>query len=166
MMWINPVEIKSSSSSRKYTVSELSVDGVPTGTYGCSCPGWKSYGKCKHLAEMGLPSARDYNRPAPKGEGTSDNSAYSHYDPAREGYGSSSQWRGLVDSLKGEEKMVATDTQWDEIFRLVEERSLTPRDIKILDNWITENSTSYTPTGIIDWLNRMPLRKEEDVSRN
>jgi hypothetical protein len=57
-MWINQTEIKSSSGPRTYTISELVVNGAPTGTWGCSCPGWKSHGHCKHLDSRNLPSAR------------------------------------------------------------------------------------------------------------
>jgi len=46
--WQHRFEIKSSSSSRLYTVAQRKSDGV----WGCSCPGWKSHRKCKHLSSM------------------------------------------------------------------------------------------------------------------
>lgn len=46
--WQHRFEIKSSSSSRIYTVAQRKSDG----TWGCSCPGWKSHRKCKHLTAM------------------------------------------------------------------------------------------------------------------
>jgi hypothetical protein len=101
MSWANQTEIKSASSSRLYIVSELVTDGMPTGTWGCSCPGWKSYGRCKHLATMGLRSAREQTRPAPKGLGSGNNhafsdDAYSHYD-IRSGFGSPDEWIAMAE---------------------------------------------------------------------
>jgi hypothetical protein len=95
--WINQTEIKSASSSRIYIVSEKVSNGMPTGTWGCSCPGWKSHGKCKHLAAMGLRSAREphasiaaYPRAPAKRNSFSD-SAYNHYDTSN-GFGSAYEW--------------------------------------------------------------------------
>ena len=50
--WINRFEIHSSSSNRVYVVAQNNNNRF----WGCSCPGWKSHRKCKHLESMGLPS--------------------------------------------------------------------------------------------------------------
>lgn len=97
--WTNQTEIKSESSSRIYIVSEKVSGGVPTGTWGCSCPGWKSNGRCKHLASMGLRSARAPRNPLtgripdrrPASRNSFSDDAYSHYDTSR-GYGSPEEW--------------------------------------------------------------------------
>jgi hypothetical protein len=90
--WANRIEVKSSSSSRVYIVAQR----VSTGLWECSCPGWKSRRKCKHLKAMNLDTVAPIT-PASKGWGTGDNftftdGAYDHYDPWREGFGSESQW--------------------------------------------------------------------------
>jgi|HubBroStandDraft_4_1064222.scaffolds.fasta_scaffold249618_3 hypothetical protein len=46
--WINRIEIRSESSDRLYTVAQRRSDG----SWGCSCPGWKSHRHCKHLRWM------------------------------------------------------------------------------------------------------------------
>lgn len=51
--WQNRIQIRSESSSRLYTVAQRKSDG----SWGCSCPGWKSHRNCKHLSTM-LPSLR------------------------------------------------------------------------------------------------------------
>lgn len=51
--WTNRFEIRSSSSSRLYTVAQRKSDG----TWGCSCPGWKTRRSCKHLTSM-MPALR------------------------------------------------------------------------------------------------------------
>lgn len=106
--WTNQTEIKSESSSRIYIVSEKVNDGIPTDTWGCSCPGWKSHGKCKHLAVMGLRSAREPNlsnlsvtphrgvNPTKRGRDSFSDDAYSHYD-IRNGFGSPDEWIRLAE---------------------------------------------------------------------
>jgi hypothetical protein len=52
--WKNRIQIRSESSDRLYTVAQRKSDG----SWGCSCPGWKSSGGnrprgCKHLTTMG-----------------------------------------------------------------------------------------------------------------
>jgi hypothetical protein len=167
VMWINPVTIKSETSSREYTVSELEINGYPTKTYGCSCPGWKAYGHCKHLDSMGLPSSRDRTMPALKGYGKSDNStfqdsAYSHYDPYKEGTGTSSEWRKLAERVKGGNVRVApSNTEWAEIFRLVDERNLSENDIEYLDGWLMDGDKfKNLPGVIIAWLHALPMREK------
>jgi len=51
-LWKNRFEIHSSSSDRVYIVSQ----NIDKGHMGCSCPGWKSRRKCKHLSSLGLPN--------------------------------------------------------------------------------------------------------------
>ena len=46
--WINRFQIKSSSSSRLYVIAQRRSDNV----WGCSCPGWINYRKCKHLTDV------------------------------------------------------------------------------------------------------------------
>jgi hypothetical protein len=95
--WGTRLEVKSATSDRLYIVSEKLDHGRPTGTWGCSCPGWKGYrGECKHLKSMGLKSCEPRRTPRPKGEGTGDNfgftdAAYTHYD-IRDGFGSAEEW--------------------------------------------------------------------------
>lgn len=50
-VWTNRFEIKSESSDRLYIVSQH-ADGRH---WGCSCPGWITGRKCKHLTALGLP---------------------------------------------------------------------------------------------------------------
>lgn len=98
--WTNQTEIHSESSSRVYVVAEKVDNGIPTGTWGCSCPGWKGHGgQCKHLASMGLRSCRERTAAvsrgrtlAKRGHDSFSDDAYSHYDVSREGFGSPSDW--------------------------------------------------------------------------
>jgi hypothetical protein len=46
--WTNRFQIKSSSSSRFYIIAQRRSDKV----WGCSCPGWINYRKCKHLTDV------------------------------------------------------------------------------------------------------------------
>lgn len=49
--WENRFEIKSETSNRIYIIAQSK-----TGRYwGCSCPAWKIYKKCKHLNNLQLP---------------------------------------------------------------------------------------------------------------
>lgn len=50
--WENRFEIRSEKSDRIYIVAQNKAKRY----WACSCPGWKSYRKCKHLASMQLPS--------------------------------------------------------------------------------------------------------------
>lgn len=112
--WGTRIEVKSASSSKIYIVSEKLDHGRPTGTYGCSCPGWKSYGgQCKHLRSMGYMSCRPRREPRPKGHGVSDNrafsdAAYAHYN-IRDGYGSADEWiRQAEEHARGRGKYRST----------------------------------------------------------
>jgi hypothetical protein len=49
--WTNRFSIKSSSSNRIYIVAQHKK----LRHWGCSCPGWRSHRRCKHLEAMGLP---------------------------------------------------------------------------------------------------------------
>lgn len=102
--WGTRIEIKSESSSRVYVVAEKLDQGRPTGTYGCSCPGWKSRRNCKHLAGMRLASCAAPITPAARGLGAGDgrsftDAAYKHYDVSREGFGGPEEWFRLAEEM-------------------------------------------------------------------
>lgn len=46
--WTNRFEIKSETSNRLYTIAK----NKKTGIWGCSCPGWITRRKCKHLTSI------------------------------------------------------------------------------------------------------------------
>jgi hypothetical protein len=46
--WFNRFQVKSASSSRLYVIAQRRSDNV----WGCSCPGWINYRKCKHLTDV------------------------------------------------------------------------------------------------------------------
>jgi hypothetical protein len=46
--WHNRFEIASKTSSRKYVIAQRDTDN----TWGCSCPGWRHYRRCKHLTDV------------------------------------------------------------------------------------------------------------------
>ena len=46
--WFNRFQIKSATSSRQYVIAQRRSDNV----WGCSCPGWINYRKCKHLTDV------------------------------------------------------------------------------------------------------------------
>lgn len=50
-IWINKIEIASETSNRIYTVSQHRVKRH----WACSCPGYRTHRKCKHLESLGLP---------------------------------------------------------------------------------------------------------------
>ena len=47
-VWTNRFQVKSSSSSRLYVIAQRRTDKI----WGCSCPGWINYRKCKHLTDV------------------------------------------------------------------------------------------------------------------
>jgi hypothetical protein len=49
--WQHRFEVRSASSGNIYIVSQ----NVEKKFWGCSCPGWISHRKCKHLDALGLP---------------------------------------------------------------------------------------------------------------
>lgn len=46
--WFNRFQVASASSSRLYVIAQRTTDK----TWGCSCPGWRHYRKCKHLTDV------------------------------------------------------------------------------------------------------------------
>lgn len=54
--WENRFYIRSESSNRIYVVAQNKKSRF----WGCSCPGWRSHRRCKHLESIGLPN---YQRP-------------------------------------------------------------------------------------------------------
>lgn len=50
--WENRFEIRSESSNRIYIVAQHKTKRH----WACSCPGWRTQRKCKHLASMALPA--------------------------------------------------------------------------------------------------------------
>lgn len=49
--WQFRFQIKSESSDSLYTVAQHKTKKH----WGCDCPGWRRYRKCKHLTAMGIP---------------------------------------------------------------------------------------------------------------
>jgi hypothetical protein len=49
--WQNRFNIESETSNRLYTIAQ----NKNKKHWGCSCPAWKRYRRCKHLAAVGLP---------------------------------------------------------------------------------------------------------------
>jgi hypothetical protein len=50
--WQNRFEVRSESSNRVYTIAQHKDKKH----WGCSCPGWLSRRKCKHLTAVGVPN--------------------------------------------------------------------------------------------------------------
>jgi hypothetical protein len=50
--WQLRFQVQSETSDNLYTISQHKIKKH----WGCSCPGWKRYRKCKHLAAVGLPA--------------------------------------------------------------------------------------------------------------
>lgn len=46
--WHNRFRVKSSTSSSLYVIAQRESDD----TWGCSCPGWRHYRRCKHLTDV------------------------------------------------------------------------------------------------------------------
>ena len=51
-IWTNRLEIKSESSNRLYIIAQNKTKRH----WACSCPGYRTRRKCKHLATLGLPA--------------------------------------------------------------------------------------------------------------
>ena len=49
--WENRFEVRSETSDRVYTIAQNKDNRY----WGCSCPGWKRYRRCKHLIAINLP---------------------------------------------------------------------------------------------------------------
>ncbi len=99
--WQNRMEIRSETSDRIYVVAQKVSDG----TWGCSCPGYKSRRICKHLREMNLPTATPSStattprRPAKPRKTDSDFAdSKKHYDVTK-GFGSRTEWRNLAEKM-------------------------------------------------------------------
>jgi len=57
--WQNRFEIKSASSNRVYIIAQNKDSGL----WGCSCPGYLSNRRCKHLVDgCGLPESKIHGR--------------------------------------------------------------------------------------------------------
>lgn len=105
--WVNRIEIRSETSSRKYTIAQRRSDG----TWACSCPGNKAHGDCKHLRNM-LPRMGIVYQPTPKAARRAprtlaararvsfsfSDAAYRHYDTS-EGFGSADEWMAAAEEL-------------------------------------------------------------------
>lgn len=50
--WVNRFEIRSETSDRVYVVAQHRTKRH----WGCECPGWRRWRKCRHLAAMSLPA--------------------------------------------------------------------------------------------------------------
>jgi hypothetical protein len=51
-LWINRFAIPSSDGSQAYVISQHKEKRH----WGCGCRGWRSYRKCKHLTNLGIPN--------------------------------------------------------------------------------------------------------------
>lgn len=58
--WKNRFEIRSASSNRVYIVAQ----NKDSGHWGCSCPGYLSNRKCKHLISVGISERMIHGRDA------------------------------------------------------------------------------------------------------
>jgi hypothetical protein len=116
--WVNRVEIKSETSDRVYVVSQHAEKRF----WACSCPGWRSHRKCKHLTRLGLPNHEqpfEVKKEHAKERGFLD--GYATYDTSS-GYGSAEQWQktfsarmGLADARKA--LGLPKSAGWDDVRR-------------------------------------------------
>lgn len=141
--WVNRTEIKSESSTRIYIVSQHRIKRH----WGCSCPGYKSHRRCKHLDALNLPGgevahelaakpevprpAARHAHPGPRPLKRSDRRSagsgflggYDTYDPFTEGPGSVTEWREGFQERMGlaEARQVLGITkpgiEWEEVQR-------------------------------------------------
>ena len=92
-LWENRMEI-TGSSGNIYVVSQHK-----TGRYwGCSCPGWKSRKRCKHLETMGLPPNCE---PFELKKGNDFTSGYKKAPKA----GSPADWEDALNKIRPTEKI-------------------------------------------------------------
>jgi len=55
IQWTNRFEVESQSTGGVYVISQHKAQRY----WGCSCMGWKTRKKCKHLRQLGLPEAME-----------------------------------------------------------------------------------------------------------
>jgi hypothetical protein len=115
-LWINRMEIKSETSNRIYVIAQHAEKRY----WGCSCPGWRRHRHCKHLKQLGLPSAEepfeveeDHTKKKSFLEG------YRTYDDST-GRGNKAQWQKVFTERMGLEEArsalgLSADAGWDEV---------------------------------------------------
>jgi len=82
--WHNRFQIKSKTSASLYTIAQRRSDN----TWGCSCPGWRNYRRCKHLTDVlqrlaGVATSEAYDQAVLKML-TSARTAYLDLGPAKQ----------------------------------------------------------------------------------
>ncbi|HEY1377730.1 MAG TPA: hypothetical protein VGF55_13105, partial [Gemmataceae bacterium] len=116
--WVNRIEIRSETSDRVYVVSQHAEKRY----WACSCPGWRSHRKCKHMATLGLPSHEqpfDMKKEHATEKGFLD--GYATYDTSG-GHGSAEDWQktftarmGLAEARKA--LGLPKSAGWDDVRR-------------------------------------------------
>jgi len=87
--WVNRIEIKSETSNRVYVVSQHAAKRF----WACSCPGWRSHRKCKHLTKLGLPGhEQPFEVRNDHAEAKSFLDGYPTYDTSA-GHGHAAEWQ-------------------------------------------------------------------------
>ena len=95
--WVNRIEIKSETSDRIYVVSQHAEKRY----WACSCPGWKSHRKCKHLSQLGLPNHEqpfEVKNDHAEAKGFLD--GYPSYDTTA-GHGNAAEWQQVFSARMG-----------------------------------------------------------------
>ncbi len=126
--YCNRFEIKSETSDRIYIIAQSK-----TGRWwSCSCHGWLSRKKCKHLAALGLPS---HHQPfEPKGpESTMAKKSFAEIDAGRKRYDTST---GMGDPAEWTAKF-GERMGFDEAVSVLRATSETPRRVLGLDAHVT-----------------------------
>jgi hypothetical protein len=127
--WINQTEIHSETSDRVYIVSQHATKRH----WGCSCPGWKSRRRCKHLEQLGLPGGEvpfEVEKERRKKRGFLD--GYRTYDTSN-GHGGATEWRKAFTERMGldearSELGLSAEADWDDVravFQLAATESMT-----------------------------------------